>query len=65
MATVNSYTGRMPTPDRTSLDEIVDAARDILEHDGLAGLTMQAVAQRVGSAHSNSRWLPSGSVMGR
>ena len=48
MATVNSYTGRMPTPDRTSLDEIVDAARDILEHDGLAGLTMQAVAQRVG-----------------
>lgn len=38
----------MPTPDRTSLDAIVDAARDILEIDGLTGLTMQAVAQRVG-----------------
>lgn len=48
MATVNSYTDSMPTPDRTSLDEIVDAARDILEIDGLPGLTMQAVAQRVG-----------------
>jgi AcrR family transcriptional regulator len=48
MATVNSYTGNMPTPDRTSLDEIVAAARDILEQDGLAGLTMQAVASRVG-----------------
>jgi len=38
----------MPTPDRTSLEEIVAAARDILEQDGLAGLTMQAVASRVG-----------------
>ena len=38
----------MPTPDRTSLEAIVDAARDILEHDGLPGLTMQAVAERVG-----------------
>ena len=38
----------MPTPDRTSLEAIVDAARDILEIDGLPGLTMQAVAQRVG-----------------
>lgn len=37
----------MPTPDRTSLDEIVAAARHILEADGLAGLTMQAVANRV------------------
>jgi AcrR family transcriptional regulator len=45
---VNSYTGFMPTPDRTSLDAIVQAARDLLEHDGLAGLTMQAVAHRVG-----------------
>lgn len=38
----------MPTPDRTSLDEIVAAARDILEHEGLASVTMQAVAKRVG-----------------
>jgi len=48
MATVNSYTERMPTPDRTSRDAIVHAARDLLEKDGLAGLTMNAVAQRVG-----------------
>jgi AcrR family transcriptional regulator len=45
MATVNSYTGVVPTPDRTSLDEIVAAARDLLETDEL---TMQAVAARVG-----------------
>lgn len=45
---VNSYTKKMPTPDRTSLDAIVSAACDILEHDGLPGLTMQAVAHRVG-----------------
>lgn len=38
----------MPTPDRTSLDAIVRAGRDILESAGLAGLTMQAVAERVG-----------------
>jgi AcrR family transcriptional regulator len=38
----------MPTPDRTSIDAIVDAARTLLEQDGMAGLTMQAVAQRVG-----------------
>jgi AcrR family transcriptional regulator len=38
----------MPTPDRTSLEQIVAAARQILESDGLAGLTMQAVAERVG-----------------
>ncbi|GAA4663957.1 TetR/AcrR family transcriptional regulator [Frondihabitans cladoniiphilus] len=38
----------MPTPDRTSLDAIVSAARDLLETEGLAGLTMQAVAQAVG-----------------
>lgn len=38
----------MPTPDRTSLDAIVAAGRDILEQDGVARLTMQAVADRVG-----------------
>ncbi|MEU7754235.1 TetR-like C-terminal domain-containing protein [Micromonospora sp. NPDC049101] len=38
----------MPTPDRTSLDAIVHAGRDILEAAGVAGLTMQAVADRVG-----------------
>lgn len=48
MAKVNSYTGPMPTPDRTSLDAIVGAARELLELDGLAALTMQAVALRVG-----------------
>jgi len=48
MATVNSYTGNMPTPDRTSLDAIVLAACDLLEREGLAGLTMSVVAHRVG-----------------
>jgi len=38
----------MPTPDRTSLDEIVQAGRDIMESAGVARLTMQAVADRVG-----------------
>ena len=38
----------MPTPERTSLDQIVAAARDLLETGGPAGLTMQAVADRVG-----------------
>ena len=38
----------MPTPERTSLAEIVGAARDIVEKEGLADLTMQAVAVRVG-----------------
>ncbi|MFI5915157.1 TetR/AcrR family transcriptional regulator [Dactylosporangium sp. NPDC051541] len=37
----------MPTPDRTSVEEIVQAGRDILESAGLEGLTMQAVAERV------------------
>ena len=48
MAIVNSYTRKMPTPDRTSLDAIVGAASDLLEQTGLAGVTMQAVALRVG-----------------
>ncbi|WP_136708826.1 TetR/AcrR family transcriptional regulator [Agromyces sp. H66] len=38
----------MPTPERTSLEEIVRAARDLLESSGHEGLTMQAVAHRVG-----------------
>ena len=38
----------MPTPDRTSLAEIVEAGRELLERDGIQGLTMQAVATRVG-----------------
>lgn len=38
----------MPTPDRTSLAAIVAAGREILEASGLSGLTMQAVAARVG-----------------
>jgi AcrR family transcriptional regulator len=49
MAYVNSHGGdRMPTPDRTSLAEIVSAARELLESGGPAVLTMQAVATRVG-----------------
>lgn len=38
----------MPTPDRTSQAEIVAAALALVESDGLAGVTMSAVAQRVG-----------------
>lgn len=38
----------MPAPERTSVTEIVDAGREILETAGPAGLTMQAVATRVG-----------------
>lgn len=38
----------MPTPERTSTEEIVAAGREILELAGPAGLTMQAVAARVG-----------------
>jgi AcrR family transcriptional regulator len=38
----------MPTPDRTSLAEIIDAGREILEDAGPGRLTMQAVAERVG-----------------
>lgn len=39
---------RIPTPARTSLDEIVTAARGIIESEGLDGLTMQRVAGAVG-----------------
>src|SRR3954470_10415884 len=38
----------MPTPDRTSLEDIVAAGRALLESAGMTGLTMQAVAGRVG-----------------
>ncbi|MGW9630360.1 TetR/AcrR family transcriptional regulator [Agromyces sp. NPDC055520] len=38
----------MPTPERTSLEAILAAGSAILEEGGLGGLTMQAVADRVG-----------------
>ena len=38
----------MPTPARTSTDAIVQAGRDLLEDEGIDGLTMQAIADRVG-----------------
>lgn len=38
----------MPTPDRTSLDQIIAAGREILDATGPASVTMQAVAVRVG-----------------
>ena len=38
----------MPTPERTSLAAIVTAGRELLEQGGPAGVTMSAVAERVG-----------------
>lgn len=38
----------MPSPERTSLAEIVTAGRDVLERGGPSDFTMQAVAERVG-----------------
>lgn len=38
----------MPTPSRTSLDEIVAAGKTILESEGIEGLTMEAVAMIAG-----------------
>ena len=38
----------MPTPAHTSLDAIVRSGRAIIETEGLAGLTMQRVADAVG-----------------
>lgn len=38
----------MPTPERTTTAQIIAAGQEILESSGPAGLTMQAVAERVG-----------------
>jgi len=38
----------MPTPDKTSREAIVAAGRELVERDGIAGLSMAAVAQCVG-----------------
>ncbi|TXK18469.1 TetR/AcrR family transcriptional regulator [Homoserinibacter sp. GY 40078] len=38
----------MPAPEKTTLDQIVTAARDLVEQLGIDDLTMQAVATRVG-----------------
>lgn len=44
----NSYAERMPAPERTSNAAVLAAARSLVEEFGPAGLTMQAVADRVG-----------------
>jgi AcrR family transcriptional regulator len=38
----------MPAPARTSIEQIIKAGRDILETEGIDGLTMQSIAARVG-----------------
>ncbi len=38
----------MPTPEKTSRAAIVAAGRELIESSGVDGLTMQAVAERVG-----------------
>ena len=38
----------MPTPPRTSTEEIVSAARELLESRGIEAVTMKEVAERVG-----------------
>ena len=38
----------MPTPARTSVENLIETARQILEAEGLEGLTMQRVAAEVG-----------------
>src|SRR5688572_8163568 len=50
IAIVNSHGGSrpLPTPSRTSVDEIVGAGRSFLEAEGVDGLTMQRVAAAVG-----------------
>lgn len=48
MATPSSYAALVPTPDRTSLPEIVAAGRHLLEAGEVGSVTMAAVAARVG-----------------
>jgi AcrR family transcriptional regulator len=48
MSIANHPEVSMPTPARTSLDEIVTVGRRLIEPAGLNGLTMQAVAAEVG-----------------
>ncbi len=56
----------MPTPARTSLAEIVAAGRAILARNGIAGLTMQQIADQVGvRAPSLYRRVPSRSALVR
>jgi len=38
----------MPTPEKTSREAIIAAGRELIERDGVDGLTMAAVAARVG-----------------
>jgi AcrR family transcriptional regulator len=45
---IRGGSGKVPTPARTSVDEIVEASRAILEREGLDGLTMARVASAVG-----------------